>query len=82
VTHPPWILAALQLVGLPMLALGIIGSIAQLVVRLRRSRGDERQQLKWFAYAGVIAPLITLACPVDPLATSHGPSARSASSRR
>jgi len=40
VTHPPWFLAALQLVGLPVLAVGIIGAIPQLVVRLRRSRGE------------------------------------------
>src|ERR687891_371350 len=33
---------------------GIIGSAAALVVRLRRSSGATRQQLKWLAYAGVI----------------------------
>jgi signal transduction histidine kinase len=65
--HPPGILAALELVGLPVVALGIIGSIAQLVVRLRRSRGEEREQLKWFAYAGGMAPLITLALSSGPL---------------
>jgi signal transduction histidine kinase len=67
VAHPPGILAALQLVGLPLVALGIIGAIAQLVVRLHRSQGDERQQLKWFAYAGIMAPFITLALSSGPL---------------
>jgi len=39
---------------------GMIGAIVQLIVRMRRSRGDERQQLKWFAYAGVVGPLLIL----------------------
>jgi signal transduction histidine kinase len=35
-------------------------SVASLVIRLRRARGDERAQLKWFAYAGafLVAALI------------------------
>jgi signal transduction histidine kinase len=61
VPHPPPILAAIQHLGYPVLLLGIAGAIAELVARLRRSRGEEREQLKWFAYAGVLAPLITVA---------------------
>jgi signal transduction histidine kinase len=57
----PGPLVALEFILRPVLLLGIAGSIAQLVVRLRRSRGEEREQLKWFAYAGIMAPLITLA---------------------
>ena len=59
VAHPPPILVGLADILSVALVVGIIGSIAQLVVRLRRSRGDERQQLKWFAYAGIMAPIIT-----------------------
>jgi hypothetical protein len=36
-------------VGLSLVAL--VASAVSLVVRFRRSRGDERQQLKWFTYA-------------------------------
>jgi hypothetical protein len=38
-------------------AVAFIAATASLVVRFRRSRGTERQQLKWFAYAGGVAAL-------------------------
>jgi hypothetical protein len=53
------------LAGLCLLP-GIGGAIAALVVRFRRSRGVERQQLKWFTYAAALAPLPPLAYNVDP----------------
>jgi hypothetical protein len=33
-----------------LLGIGILGAIASVVVRFRRSRGEERQQMKWFLY--------------------------------
>jgi hypothetical protein len=45
-----------NLAGLCLLP-GIAGAITALVVRFRRSRGIERQQLKWFTYAAALAPL-------------------------
>jgi signal transduction histidine kinase len=39
---------------LPILLLLLIGAVG-LLVRLRRSHGDERQQLKWFVYAVAVS---------------------------
>ncbi len=36
----------------------ILTAAASVVVRYRRSRGDERQQLKWFTFAAVVTALI------------------------
>ena len=42
----------------------ILAAVASLVARFRRSRGQERQQLKWLVYA---AALLFLSAPVQPL---------------
>jgi hypothetical protein len=39
-----------------LLAFGAVGAVSSVVVRFRRSRGTERQQLKWFLYAA--APIV------------------------
>jgi hypothetical protein len=54
-----------NLAGLCLLP-GIAGALAALVVRFRRSRGTERQQLKWFTYAAALAPLPALAYELAP----------------
>jgi hypothetical protein len=38
------------LTGIPTMLL----SVSSLVLRFRRSRGEERQQMKWFVYAGIL----------------------------
>jgi signal transduction histidine kinase len=49
-----------------LLLMGIIGSMASLVVRFRRSNGVERDQLKWLVYAVGLAPLIVVVGNVVP----------------
>lgn len=50
----------LVLAGEVVLSFGVFGAGASLVVRYRRARGDERLQLKWVAYAGCGAVILTL----------------------
>jgi hypothetical protein len=47
-----------------LLIVGLVGAVVSVVVRFRRSRGVERQQMKWFVYA---AALILPAPAVDQL---------------
>jgi hypothetical protein len=52
------LIAGVVYVSLPLL---LLASGAAVIVRFRRSRGDERQQIKWFAYAvAVMVFLFTL----------------------
>jgi hypothetical protein len=48
--------SALGAVLLVMVALAAVLSVASLVVRFRRARGEERIQLKWFTSAGLLLP--------------------------
>ncbi|HKH36408.1 MAG TPA: hypothetical protein VKA82_04430 [Rubrobacter sp.] len=58
------LLNVLLYVGLYLaLALTALG-VVSLIVRFRRSRAEERQQIKWFAFAGAIMCAVTAAGPV------------------
>ena len=48
------LLNAFGKIGTLASSLAVVGAGAALIVRLRRSRGVERQQLKWFAYVAVM----------------------------
>jgi hypothetical protein len=49
-------LQAFAVLGGGALVVGTVGAVSSVVVRFRRSRGTERQQLKWFLYAA--APIV------------------------
>jgi hypothetical protein len=55
----PWLSDAAN-VGFPLLALCILASVASLVLRYRRSRGEEREQIKWIAFAASVIGLLFL----------------------
>ena len=52
--------SAVGLALLGLLVLSAVLALASLVIRFRRSRGEERQQLKWFTYACALLPLAAL----------------------
>ena len=57
----------------PALLALFVASAASMVVRFRRSRGVERQQLKWFAFAATVLLLYFIASAVlEALAISEG----------
>jgi hypothetical protein len=54
-SHASHVLQVLvDFIGFPMMLVGL-GAVISLLVRFRRSRGDERQQIKWFASAAALS---------------------------
>jgi hypothetical protein len=66
----PQLFVALQVV-LPLLPACIVAAAVALVLRLRRSRGIERQQLKWLAEAGVLVATCYLAAMAGQFLKPH-----------
>jgi hypothetical protein len=53
----PWLVDASYII-LPLLPLCILASAVSMVLRFRRSRGEVRQQIKWFTFVASIAGLM------------------------
>ncbi len=51
----------IQVAGVLLMFILGIASAASLVIRFRRATGDERAQLKWFAYAGAFLVAVVIA---------------------
>jgi signal transduction histidine kinase len=73
------ILNLLTITLVPMLVIGVIGSVVSVFVRFRGSKGAERQQLKWMAYAGsililgiILGSVLTGALPNNQVASELG----------
>ena len=58
INQPPW--GGVWFVALAV----VVAAAAAPFIRLRRARGDERQQLKWIAYAVIVSALSTAAVTV------------------
>jgi hypothetical protein len=54
------IIPVVENVAMSLLTAAVLASVASLIVRFRRSRGDERQQLKWFAYSAALLTISIL----------------------
>ena len=62
----PWVAVAAYAI-LPLLPLCMFASAVSLVLRYRGSKGDERQQIKWIAYAASLVALTYLIAMVASL---------------
>ena len=56
-----WLEVPAMVALLGMLA-AMVGGLLAVRARLARASGDERQQLKWFAYAAALAPVTVVVC--------------------
>jgi hypothetical protein len=52
------LLGPLTGLAVALLLVGLVGSVASVIVRFRRAQGERRQQIKWLALAGAVAAVV------------------------
>jgi hypothetical protein len=52
------IVSSVRFVAFPLLLMSFLASAASLITRFHRARGEERQQIKWFAYAAAFTGVV------------------------
>jgi hypothetical protein len=57
----PALFVVIEFAAFPMMLLAALGAVVSLFFRFRRSIGDERQQIKWFASASVLSLVFVFA---------------------
>jgi hypothetical protein len=67
----PW-LATVSNIILPLLPLCILASAVSMVLRFRRSRGEVRQQIKWFTFVASFAGLLYFTVIISVVAIALG----------
>ena len=66
-----WLVHAFgQVAFFPLFLATLPAAAVALALRFRRARGQERQQLKWFAYAGLILVAVPIADTISPFGFS------------
>ena len=68
---PAWVETTFW-IFLPLLPLCMLASVASLVARYRRAVGEERQQIKWIAFAASVVGLLYLLAMVSSLVFPSG----------
>ena len=61
-----WVLELIVQVAFVVIAAALLAAAGSLIVRWRRARGIERQQLKWLAYAAAMLVLLTVLTDILP----------------
>jgi len=61
-----WLVQAFGQVGFPLFLATLPAAALALALRFRRARGVERQQLKWFAAAGLVLVAVPIADTISP----------------